>query len=129
LWIRVYNSHKEDTPFFEAAALIDTGADDCVFPAKVANSIGHILKRAIPKPMKTAGGSTVAYPHRCKIEVMDILANGRAGNKVLYTIEDTPIDFSELCEPFLLGVKSFLGKFILNIDYPKQVFSLRNPKP
>ncbi|MBU2623722.1 MAG: hypothetical protein KKD92_15545 [Proteobacteria bacterium] len=44
--------------------------------------------------------------------------------KLAYTIKDTPIDFMPNLHVLLLGVNSFLGKFILNIDYPGKIFSI-----
>ena len=44
-----------------------------------------------------------------------------------YTIKDTPIDFMPNLHVLLLGVNSFLGKLILNINYPRKVFSISSP--
>ena len=41
-----------------------------------------------------------------------------------YRINDTLIDFMPNLYVPLLGVKSFLSKFILTINYPEKIFSL-----
>jgi len=126
LWIRVINPATKLAII--ALAIVDTGADDCVFPAKSATILGHNLKAVARKPIKTASGTTYAYPHTSRVDILEMLANGMPGNKVLHTIPDMPIDFVQGCDAFLLGVGSFLSKFVLTIDYPGQVFSIRKPK-
>jgi hypothetical protein len=76
--------------------------------------------------MITAGGTTVAI-HTSNIEVLEMLPNGRAGSRILYTLSDTPIDFTRGCQTFLLGARKFLSKFILTVNYPRKIFSLRKP--
>lgn len=111
----------------EALAIVDTGADDCVFPAEIAEALGHKLPTTPAKVMITASGTTVAYPHTSRIEVLEMQQNGMAGSHVLYTLADTPIDFAKGCQTFLLGARKFLSKFILTLDYPHQFFSIRKP--
>ncbi len=125
LWVRLTNPATGLA--VEALALVDTGADDRVFPAEIAETLGHKLTSVPAKKMATAGGITVAYPHTSKIQVLEMLPNGRAGSRILYTIADTPIDFAKDCEMFLLGARKFLSKFVLTVDYPRGVFSLRKP--
>lgn len=126
LWIRITNPDKNCA--FEVPAIIDTGADACAFPAKVASQLGHVLKSVPHKTIHTAKGPTFAYPHTTKIEILDVQPNGLPKRKVLYTIPETTIDFTEGLPEFLLGRKEFLNKFILKIDYPNQVFSIRWPQ-
>jgi len=93
--------------------LIDTGADECALPSRYASILGHNLEAGFIKEINTGNGKTLAYSHTVRIEIPD------------FTIKDVLIDFmSNLYVP-LLGVKSFLSNFILTIDYPKQIFSLR----
>ena len=125
LWIRVINPATKLAII--ALAIVDTGADDCVFPAKSAIELGHNLKAVARKPIKTASGTAYAYPHTSRVDILEMRANGMPGNKVLYTIADMPIDFVQGCDAFLLGVGSFLSKFVLTINYPRQVFSIRKP--
>ncbi len=46
--------------------------------------------------------------------------------KLSHAIQDTPIDFMPNLHVVLLGVTSFLSKFVLNIDYPHKVFWIRS---
>ncbi len=126
LWIRITNPDAKLAII--ALAIVDTGADECVFPAKVAAKLGHNLKAVPPKPIKTASGTTNAYSHACRVDILEMLPNGMFGSKVYYTIPTMPIDFVQGCDAFLLGVGNFLSKFILTIDYPRQVFSIRKPR-
>jgi hypothetical protein len=126
LWIKIANPRTKDAII--ARAIMDTGADDCVFPAKVAAKLGHNLKAVPPKPIETAGGTTYAYSHTCRVDILGTQPNGMFGSNVLYTIPKMPIDFVMGCDAFLLGVENFLIKFIVTIDYPRQVFSIRKPR-
>ena len=125
LWIRVVNPTKNLA--FIALAIVDTGADECVFPARTAISLGHNLRRGVRKTMRTASGITDAYGHTSRVDILQMQQNGRCGNEILYTIPDTLIDFAVGCESFLLGYRQFLSNFILEVNYPRQVFSLRCP--
>ena len=125
LWIKITNPAKNLS--FIALALVDTGADDCLFPAQTAQQLGHNLTSVVPKEIGTAGNPTTAYPHTSRVDILEIRPDGTYGSKVLHTIPDTLIDFAIDCECFLLGTKTFLNSFILEIDYPRKVFSIVKP--
>lgn len=103
--------------------LIDTGADECAIPAQVAVLLGHDLQAVKPKTILTGNSDTEVYPHTTKFEIYHPLPP----SKLLYTISDTPIDYMPNLHIVLLGVKSFLSKFVLNINYPEQSFSIKHP--
>ena len=128
LWLRITNPHTKVAPFV-TLAIIDTGADECAFPAEGATLLGHDLESVQPKPIDTAGGITWAYPHTSRIEILEKRPDGSAGDKVLYTIPDTLVNFTKGLKVFLLGARNFLSKFVIKIDYPEQVFSIRKPQP
>jgi Retroviral aspartyl protease. len=94
-------------------ALIDTGADDCAFPASYALLTGHNLLAGNQKEIGTGNGKTNAYAHTVSLEI-----NG-------YKIDNILIDFMPNLHIGLLGVQNFLKRFILTIDYPGQNFSLK----
>ena len=96
-------------------ALIDTEADECAFPASFAPLLGHNLQAGRLKRISTGNGITAAYSHNTRI-----LIEGFSTQEVL-------VDFMPNLNIPLLGVKSFLGKFILVVDYPQKVFSLNLP--
>lgn len=117
LAVRIINPHaKMITPTY---GIIDTGADDCAVPAGFAPLLGHNLQSGISKDISTGNGVTIAYSHMTQFEI----CNPHTG-KLLYTVSDTPIDFLPNLHVVLLGVNSFLSKFILQIDYPNKTFSI-----
>jgi predicted aspartyl protease len=93
-------------------ALIDTGADECAFPASFAPILGHNLQAGYGKRISTGNGITTAYSHTTRI-----IIEGFSTQEVL-------VDFMPNLNIPLLGVKSFLSNFILTVDYPNRVFSL-----
>jgi len=98
-------------------ALIDTGADECAFPASFAPLLGHNLQEGQQKKINTGNGITVAYGHTTKIEIER------------FVTQEVIVDFMPNLSIPLLGVKSFLGNFILTIDYPGKTYSLRLSEP
>ena len=50
-------------------ALIDTGADECAFPASFAPLLGHNLQADQSKKISTDNGITMAYGHITRIEI------------------------------------------------------------
>lgn len=96
-------------------ALIDTGADECAFPASFAPLLGHNLQAGQLKRINTGNGVTIAYSHTNRIVIEG------------FSTQDVLIDFMPNLYIPLLGVKSFLSNFVLNVDYPKKVFSLLLP--
>ena len=96
-------------------ALVDTGADECAFPASFAPVLGHNLQAGQSKRISTGNGITVAYSHTTRIAI-----DG-------FSTQDVLVDFMPNLSTPLLGVKSFLGNFILTVDYPNTTFSLLLP--
>ena len=121
LQIRIINPHTGMSQ--RTYGIIDTGADECAVPASYAGLLGHALKAGNQKNVSTGNGEAVAYTHTTKFEIF----NPSTG-RVAYTIQDAPIDFLENLHVILLGVHSFLSNFILRIDYPHKIFSIRHPK-
>ena len=104
-----------------AYGLIDTGADECAIPASYASLLGHDLQSGIERKIKTGNGVTIAYSHTATLSILNF-----QGVHVV-TIEETVIDFMPNLHIVLLGVKSFLSRFILTIHYPNQTFSIQWP--
>ncbi len=98
-------------------ALIDTGADNCAFPADFALSLGHNLLAGRERAIGTGNGKTSAYIHTLQIKIdIDGFETGLV-----------PIDFLPNLLTPLLGVKSFLAHFVLTVNYPENWFSLTSP--
>jgi predicted aspartyl protease len=96
-------------------APIDTGADECAFPASFASLLGHNLQEGQLKRISTGNGITIAYSHTTRIIVES------------FSTQDVLVDFMPNLNIPLLGVKSFLSNFILTVDYPNRAFSLMLP--
>ena len=96
-------------------ALIDTGADECAFPASFAPLLGHNLQAGQYKKISTGNGVTIAYSHTNRIVIEG------------FSTQDVLIDFMPNLYIPLLGVRSFLSNFLLNVDYPNKIFSLSLP--
>ena len=121
LQIRIVNPHTGLSQ--RTYGLIDTGADECAVPASYAPLLGHNLKKGHVKQISTGNGTTTAYGHTTRFDVFDPFTGA-----VAHTTTDTPIDFLPNLHLVLLGVKSFLGSFVLHIDYPRKTFSVKRPK-
>jgi len=125
LWTRVSNPRADISPIL-VKAIVDTGADECAFPASIARHLGHKLEDGLTrKTVSTASGKTLAFSHTSCVEVLSVRTDGLPGTEILYTLPETPIDFIKGCESFLLGTRNFLNAFVLEVDYPAEVFSLR----
>lgn len=93
-------------------ALIDTGADECAFPASFALVLNHNLQAGYQKTINTGNGTTIAYSHTVYIKIFD------------FTTKNVLVDFMPNLQIPLLGVKNFLNGCTLIIDYPNNTFSL-----
>ncbi|OGQ57512.1 MAG: hypothetical protein A3J24_06900 [Deltaproteobacteria bacterium RIFCSPLOWO2_02_FULL_53_8] len=120
LGLRIINPHTGR--HFQTIGIIDTGADECAVPADLAPLLDHNLEKGLSKKISTGNGDNVAYSHITKFELFH-----PATGRLLHTVSDTPIDFLPNLRVVLLGVNSFLSRFILHIDYPKKTFSISTP--
>lgn len=96
--------------------IIDTGADECAFPAQYTPLLGHNLQKGYPKKVNTGNGETIAYSHTVNLQIYDLV------------IKNILVDFLPNLNIPLLGVNSFLSRFVLTIDYPNSSFSLKLKK-
>ncbi len=87
------------------------------------SSLEHNLQEGKTKTINTGNGETVAYAHSTKFEIYHPVTDD-----LVYKISDMPIDFLPNLQVVLLGVNSFLSRFVLNIDYPRKVFSITFPE-
>lgn len=112
-WLPVVIINPHTSKEIEVYGLIDTGADECALPAQYASLIGHNLQAGYPKEINTGNGKTLAYSHTVSIKILD------------FVVKNVLIDFMPNLYIPLLGTKSFLGNFVLTIDYPNFSFSLK----
>ncbi|MBF0170879.1 MAG: hypothetical protein HQK87_07310 [Nitrospinae bacterium] len=100
----------------KTSGLIDTGADECAFPLWLAVALGHLLDRGHAKTVTTGNGQAVSYGHTTIIEIPG------------FSTSEVVVDYLPNLNIPLLGVRSFLSNFVLEVDYPNSVYSLRLPK-
>jgi predicted aspartyl protease len=110
-----------------AWALIDTGADECAFPANFASLMGHNLTLGQPSGIITGNGVAGAYSHTTFIEIFGLDALSNVSKNVVHTIPPAQIHYMQGLTTVLLGVQSFLSNFILTVDYSRKVFSVKTP--
>jgi len=125
LHIRISNPTTGQS--LDTIGLIDTGADTTAAPASFASLIGHNLQAGQVKQVGTGNGISTAYAHTCTIEIFDTLEVLKNRQTIVFTLPETPVDFMPNLHTVLLGVDHFLSCFVLSLDYPKQVFSIRKP--
>lgn len=112
---------------YDTWGLVDTGADASVIPGHIAEYLGHNIEKGKYRPGYTGGGSTDVYEHKFIIEVLEMEEDGFVNDNVVVSIPNKGkyIGVMRNCPYVLLGVKDFLKKYVLIIDYQKQFFSIR----
>lgn len=114
--VRYINPHTGIS--VRTTALIDTGADTCVLPASMADVLGHDLELGYPANYQGVTGVCIPfYKHTMQIEI----------DGLNYITDNVMIAFSPTVREPILGVQTFLNKFILTINYPGKTFSLQLP--
>ena len=106
---------------FIVFALIDTGADGCVFPKNLADKLGHDFSGNGVKSVVTGGigGKSKTLQHTFKIELLN-----SDRNKVVWSAGDVLVDCIDQNIPPLIGVKDFMKDFELRINYPDKTITL-----
>lgn len=120
LLVKITNPHTNLHYF--TFGIVDTGADECAIPAAFASLLGHNLCAVTSKTIHTGNGDTAAYPHMTRFDIFHPVTGGH-----IYTADDTPVDFMPNLNVTLLGASNFLSKFVLTINYPQQMFSIKHP--
>jgi hypothetical protein len=90
-------------------------------PASYASLLGYDLQSGIERIIRTGNGVTTAYSHTTSLAIFNF-----KGDHVV-TMEEILIDFMPNLHIVLLGVRSFLSRFVLTIHYPNQTFSIQWP--
>lgn len=94
--------------------VMDTGANNCTFPAYIAKRLGYTLndRTLLPSGSKGIGG-TVLPTHICASKIELLSQNGIVLREI-----DAPIHFLEHNDiPSLLGVNYFLEQFKITLDF------------
>ena len=96
-------------------ALVDSGADFCVFPRWLADDLGLYWSAGERRPVTTAGGTAEAYEHIIHIELYDYPRHE-------FT---TPARFlAHDMELGLLGQRGFFENFHVTLDQSAEKFWL-----
>lgn len=101
--------------------LVDTGADESLFPAALAVQLGHDLKGRGVKRALTAGieqSEIISYKHTFHIALLS-----PDMRRVVWK-RKMEIDCVESNPPILLGVDDFLCRFKLAVNYPVEMLTL-----
>ena len=88
-------------------ALIDSGADECIFSGEVAFALGFPLLQGKPRVFAGIGGSVIGYLHPTTLH----LGRVRFACPIYYSDEWNHLRFG------LLGQVGFLSHFGISLDY------------
>lgn len=114
---------------YKTWGLIDTGAFQTAIPGYIAQAIGHNIDSVKPTDGCGADGILSIYKHSCSIEIFKMDSRGIVDTKtIIYKISRRRIGVIKGLPFVLLGVKEFLKKFVLTVDYPQQQFSIKKPE-
>ncbi|MES0335553.1 MAG: hypothetical protein SFH39_04240 [Candidatus Magnetobacterium sp. LHC-1] len=120
LLARIINPHTKSHVL--TYGIIDTGADECAIPGNYASDLKHNLQQGQSKQILTANGENTAYRHTTFFQILHPY-----NRNILYESPEILVDFIPKLDILLFGVNNFLSNFILTVDYPKRLFSLRLP--
>jgi len=127
LWIRLSNPNTGQV--FDTSAIVDTGADGCLFPADWALKLGYNLESVPPVEIGTANRVTHAYVHPTGVSILAILPDGHPDKtNVLYPVGIIPVAYTKGLDQLLLGRKDFLNRFVLVVHFSEQKFTLHLPQ-
>lgn len=88
-------------------ALVDSGADECTFPAWIAKMLGHNVYKGEQKIFSGIGGSVLAYLHKTHIALNGI----EFASDVYYSHEWDDMPFG------LLSQAGFFSHFDIHFNY------------
>ncbi|MFH1318531.1 MAG: hypothetical protein ABIH71_05905 [Candidatus Omnitrophota bacterium] len=95
--------------------LVDSGADECTFPAWIAKTLGHDVYKGKKKIFSGIGGSVLAYLHKThlKLNGIEFVAD------VYYSYEWDDMPFG------LLGQAGFFSHFEVRFNYKEKFILLK----
>ena len=96
-------------------ALVDSGADECTFPAWIAKTLGHNVYKGKKKIFSGIGGSVLAYQHKTYLGLSGI----KFVTNIYYSHEWDDMPFG------LLGQAGFFSHFDVYFDYREKLILLK----
>jgi hypothetical protein len=111
-------------------ALIDTGADTTVIPEDIAKTLYHDVRNPRAKRDKTfgIGGEVDVYMHTFSIKILFSDPAGKIDhNRVAIKIPKRTFAVVPNLHIVILGEQDFLKNYVLTINYPRQIFSIKKP--
>lgn len=102
------------TKILNVLGLVDTGADECLFPGEFATLLGHDLSKGKPRTFVGIGGAITGYLHQtyAKLGPYKFVVN------IYYSDDWNKWGFG------LLGQNGFLTRFDANFSRKDREFSL-----
>ena len=95
--------------------LLDSGADECTFPAWIAKTLGHDVYKGKEKIFSGIGGSVLSYQHKTHLRLNGI----EFTVNVYYSHEWDDMPFG------LLGQAGFFSHFDIHFDYSEKSILLK----
>ncbi len=117
--VRITNPHSGKS--ISTLALIDTGADACVFPAPLAEALDHSLQGSGVHSEEVSGVSGCANVYKHTFN-MELLAPDLKG--VVQVFTSVLVDCIDQQIPPLLGVLNCLCHFKITVDYLNQTTTI-----
>lgn len=115
---------------FQTWGLVDTGSDATIITGYIANKIGLNIDSVQSSPGEGAGGSFDVFEVACSINILSMDEDGNVNiNDVVIEIRHRRIGVIRDLRYVLLGVNDFLKKYVLTIDYSREIFSICRPRP
>ena len=97
-------------------ALIDSGADKCIFPVWIADRLGFDVYKGEKMIFSGIGGSVLAYLHKTNIKVKEI----KLSLDIYYSHEWNDMPFG------LLGQAGFFSNFDVNFSLKEKYVLLKS---
>lgn len=109
-------------------ALIDTGADSIVVPGFIAGNLAHDNNApgVHSESCSGVGGNADTYYHTFRMRILSLDKQGEMTDKVAVSIKKRVFAVAPGLPIMLLGVDHFLAKYVLSVNYPKRIFSVKS---